>query len=96
VTDETSSESGFFNPNDKNEYSWPAQAGAVMYQVVRGNTGDSSIGCTLFDPFPETFLIDAEPLASGEIRYYQNRSFQPNLGSWGQSSTGLERDVPCD
>jgi hypothetical protein len=96
VADETSSESGFFNPNDKNEYSWPAQAGAVTYHVVRGDTADFSIGCTMFGPFPETFLIDAEPLASGEIRYYQNRSFQPNLGSWGQSSTGLERDVPCD
>ncbi len=96
VADETSSESGFYNPNDKNEYSWPAQAGANLYHVVRGNTADFSVGCTMFWPFAQTFLVDVEPLASGEIRYYMNRSFHPNLGSWGQDSAGVERTVPCD
>ncbi len=96
VADETSSQSGFYNPNDKNEYSWPAQSGATRYQVARGNTSDYSVGCTMFGPFIQTFLVDAEPVALGEIRYYMNRSFHPNLGSWGQHSAGVERTVPCD
>ena len=96
VADETSSNSGFYNPNDKNEYSWQAQAGAIWYQVARGNTADFSIGCTMFGPFAQTFLVDVEPVASGEVRYYMNRSFIPNLGSWGQDSVGVERTVPCD
>jgi hypothetical protein len=96
VTDETSSESGFYNPDDKNEYSWPVQPGATRYQVVRGNTVDFSVGCTMFGPFTQTFLVDAEPVASGELRCYMNRSFHPNLGSWGQDSAAVERDVPCD
>jgi hypothetical protein len=96
VADETSSDSGFYNPNDKNEYSWPAQTGAIWYQVARGNTADFSIGCTMFGPSPQIFLVDVEPLPSGEVRYYMNRSFVPNLGSWGQDSAGVERTVPCD
>ncbi len=96
VADETSSESGFYNPDDKNEYSWPAQPGAIRYEVARADTADFSIGCTMFGPFPQTFLVDAAPLASGEIRHYMNRSFIPNLGSWGQDSAGVERTVPCD
>jgi hypothetical protein len=96
VTDETSSESGFYNPDDKNEYSWPAQPGAIRYEVARADTADFSIGCTMFGPFPQTFLVDVEPVLAGEIRYYMNRSFIPNLGSWGQDSAGVERAVPCD
>ena len=96
MTDETSSESGFYNPDDKNEYSWPAQPGAIRYEVARADTADFSIGCTMFGPFPQTFLVDVEPVLAGEIRYYMNRSFIPNLGSWGQDSAGVERAVPCD
>ena len=96
VADETSNQSGFYNPNDKNEYSWPAQAGAIWYQAARGNSADFSVGCTIFGPFPQIHVVDVEPLPSGEVRYYMNRSFVPNQGSWGQDWSGLERDVPCD
>ncbi len=69
---------------------------ATRYQVVRGSTADFMAGCTMFGPFVQTFLVDAAPVASGEIRYYMNRSFHPNLGSWGQDSAAVERSVPCD
>ena len=96
VTDETSNDSGFHNPDDKNEYSWPAQEGALWYQVARGNTSDFSIGCTTFGPSPLTRLVDSEPLGLGEIRFYLNRALAPSTGSWGLDSAGLERIVPCD
>ncbi len=56
----------------------------------------SELGCTIFGPLVQTFLVDVEPVPSGEVRHYMNRSTHPNLGSWGQDSAGVERTVPCD
>ena len=96
LIDETSSHSGFYNPNDKNEYSWPAQTGAFRYEVARADHSDSTLVCTVFGPMATIFLVDDGPVAPGEIRYYMNRSFFPNVGNWGADSAGQERVVPCE
>ena len=96
IIDETSDGSGFHNPNDRNEYSWLGQEMAHSYQVARAIVPDFSIGCTAFGTSSQTFLVDVEPIPSGQIRYYMNRALTTIPGSWGQDSAGLERIVPCE
>ena len=96
LTDEISGLAGFYNPADKNEFSWPPQTGATRYQVARADTADFLAGCVTFPLTPNPSIVDAEAVPSGELRVYMVRSTHPNVGSWGATSSGIERDPPCD
>ena len=94
VIDETSGSSGFFNPNDRDEYSWPAQTGAASYQVARATARDFG-DCFTFFPTLNPFFVDTDLPLTDQVFYYLNRPLSPNAGSWGQSSDPAERTLPC-
>ena len=98
LVDEITGVTGFFNPLDKNEYSWPAQPLASRYHVGRAESADFLVGCTLLPQFPtgQTFFSDTAQPLSGGVFYYLAQSKLPNAGSWGAGSAGIERDLPCD
>lgn len=92
--DETTGDSGFHNPADKAEYSWPAQSGATGYQVERSTSPEFSAGCTRWDTAGSSIRDDLNP-ALGVTWYYLNRPLTPNSGSWGLNSAGTERLGTC-
>ena len=94
VADETSGNSGFFNPTDRNEYSWTAQSGATLYEVARSPERDFSVGCVSFTT-ADTFLVDTAQPLPGEVFHYLNRPIAPSAGSWGQQSDLSERLFSC-
>lgn len=94
VVDETSGNSGFFNPNDKNEYSWTAQSGAVAYEVARSSVPNFSSGC-VSSTTSTTVLVDTDIPPEAALFHYLNRPLSPNLGSWGQDWAGSERLFAC-
>ena len=94
VIDETSGDSGFHNPNDRTEYSWTAQSGATMYQVVRSESPRFVSGCTKWD-VTATKINDAARPSAGRVFFYLNRPTLPRVGSWGQNSAGQERTGIC-
>ncbi len=94
IVDETSGDSGFHNAAVKTEYSWPAQAGATLYHVVRSTRRDFVSGCFGWD-VALTKLNDTAVPATGSGYYYLNRPIAPNIGSWGAKSNGVERTSVC-
>jgi formate-dependent nitrite reductase cytochrome c552 subunit len=94
VTDETSGNSGFHNPDDKNEYSWPAQPGATLYEVARSTDSLFSFGCVIMTT-SDALWVDPESPSTGGTFHYLNHPVAPNAGSWGQDSTGAERTDVC-
>jgi N-acetylneuraminic acid mutarotase len=94
VVDETSGDSGFHNPADESEYSWTAQTGATNYEAARSTMPDFSSDCTTITT-SDTYWVDSESPAIGSVFYYLNRPLNPNIGSWGQDSTGAERVNIC-
>jgi hypothetical protein len=95
LVDETGPESGFYNPADRDEYSWTDQAGATLYEVARSAAADFSVSCTIFTT-AAPLLSDPElPAAPGDVFYYLNRALAPYAGSWGADSMLVERVVPC-
>lgn len=90
VIDETSGDSGFHNPEDKNEYSWTPQQGAIAYEVARAPEPRFKTGCVLFET-SETVFVDTDPVPPGSVHYYLNRPVSPFIGSWGQDSAGDPR-----
>ncbi len=96
VIDEVSGLAGFYNPTNKNVFSWPAQNGAFDYQVAQASKADFSVGCGKFDlPIGQLSYTIVGPLLPGQIRFFLVRAVQPTVGSWGQRSSGVERSVPC-
>ncbi len=93
--DEISGTAGFFDPDDKNVFSWPEQEGAARYDVARARSGDFLDHCTLFPNLPGTEFSDLAPVFQGKVHYYLVRVGYPNVGSWGGNSFGEERIVPC-
>jgi hypothetical protein len=93
MVDELLPTTGFWNPDDKDEYFWEAQAGATSYRAARSTTPDFSAECLLSPVSGDTSWVDEERPVSGVVFYYLVRAFAPNKGSWGQDSSGQERDV---
>ena len=91
LIDENSGSAGFPD-EDRNVYSWPAQAGATAYQVARAAAPDFGTSCVLFLT-TETSWNDGEPVPAGSTFFYLNRPYAPNVGSWGQSSAGVQRQI---
>jgi hypothetical protein len=94
LIDEISGDASFRDSPDDTEYSWPAQAGATLYQVARSTAPDFSAGCTTFTR-QTAFMNDTEVPLEGVIFYYRVRALLPNAGSWGQDSAGVEVAFRC-
>jgi hypothetical protein len=93
IVDETSGNSGFHNAGDEDEYSWEAQAGATDYEVVRSSQPDFSSGCGFLTTPGTAIPTDTPP--AGIVHFYLNRPIAPFVGSWGQDSSGQERQPAC-
>ena len=94
TADEISGVSGFFNPDDRDEFSWPFQSGATVYQVVRSPSPLFDSSCVdVITSLNE--WVDTDTPLSGEIFHYLDRPYLPSTGSWGPDSAGNERAVPC-
>ncbi len=87
--------SGFFNPSDLTLFSWPAQEYATGYEIARASSKSFATDCTVLGSTTDTFLADADLPPVGSALFYLVRSITPNVGSWGQSSAGVPRTVPC-
>jgi hypothetical protein len=93
-TDEISGLAGFLTAGNDDLFSWPAQAGAVRYQVARAASPEFTAGCAASLVSQATYL-DTTPVPAGTVRYYLVRARLPNAGSWGTDSAGTQRVVPC-
>ncbi len=93
VIDETSGNSGFHNPGNRDEYSWPPQAGATLYQYVESTQPDFSANCSIATTSSSSW-IDLEGPPPGGVFYYLNRPVV-FMGSWGQDSAWIERSLEC-
>ncbi len=94
LIDETGPGSGFFNPVDRDEYSWIDQARTTLYEVARSEAPDFSVNCTTFTTSTPMLSDPALP-ALGGVLYFVNRSLLPNAGSWGADFLLVQRVIPC-
>jgi hypothetical protein len=94
LVDELTGTTGFFDPNDLTEYSWPAQPGATSYEVARADDPQFTVGCMTVTR-SETFWQDPDLPADGAFFYYLVRPLAPNVGSWGENSENIERTNIC-
>jgi hypothetical protein len=94
IVDEISGSSGFHNPVDRDEFSWTAQTGATDYEVARSTDPRFAIDCVVHATVA-TYWEDGTPVPVGACFHYLVRSTQPNVGSWGADSEGVERTPVC-
>jgi N-acetylneuraminic acid mutarotase len=96
LVDEISGVCGFHNPADANEFSCPLQAGATRYEVARSPHREfpSQVGCLRIVSDTATW-VDTDPVPEATCFYYLVRAHEPNTGSWGADSGGIERAVTC-
>ena len=94
LVDEISGVCGFFNSNDRNEFSWPVQTGATDYEVARSTDGRFRERC-LVTITGVAYWVDTEPVPEETCHYYLAHSLIPNIGSWGRNSAGVERTDIC-
>ena len=89
---------GFHNPGDKFELSWIDQYRGWpdpidrMYQVMESPFATFPFPCTVLYLGSGTEVDVSGLIGPGRIRYYLVRATQPNIESWGQNSTGAERN----
>ena len=76
-------------------FSWPAQEDANRYEVARAESSDFTVACTILTP-SGTSVQDTTVPSPGVLLHYLVRATSPNLGGWGTTSAGVERDIPCD
>jgi N-acetylneuraminic acid mutarotase len=94
LIDENSGESGFRDPEDKTLYSWDPQEGATEYEAARASDPLFDTGCD-GTVTTDTSWVDPDEPQPGEAFYYLNRPTAPNVGSWGETSAGVERSGAC-
>jgi len=92
LVDEISPMTGFYDPLDGAEYSWPAQPGATLYQVKRSGDREFNSGCTTFTN-SDSLIADPEVPEVGGVFYYLARSAMPNPGSWGTGTSEVRTDT---
>jgi hypothetical protein len=85
---------GFADPADETAYSWSAQPGATLYEVVRSLGPGFGPDCRTFS-VAATVSDDAETPASSACFYYLVRAAAPHAGTFGVSSAGQERFPIC-
>jgi hypothetical protein len=85
----------FDDPDVSDTVSWPGVANATVYQLARANGPRFQSGCTILATTQDTHAEDpAQPQPHG-IFYYLVRVLAPEPGSWGETSAGIPRTVPC-
>jgi len=94
LVDELEETCGYYNAADREELSWPPQAGATSYEVARSPLRDFTASCVVFSG-SASYLSDPEDPAPGGAFYYLVRAYAPYTGSWGASSSGAERVFSC-
>jgi hypothetical protein len=94
LVDDVAENAGFFHPGDTTRFTWLVQDGASQYEVGRSAVRDFSTGCRGFATQRPSFR-DAETPQPGGVFYYLVRPSIPHTGSWGRSSTGVERVPVC-
>jgi hypothetical protein len=92
MLDEVAGIAAFRNPDDRNEFSWPAQPRATLYEVARSDSPDFTTGC-ITDTTNQLYWSDPETPLTGDAFHYLVRGLEPNAGSWGKRSDGTERTV---
>jgi hypothetical protein len=90
--DEISGQAVFSN---KTLFVWQGQPGASLYQAARARSADFAVGCQAFPSTNLLFVSDGTKPVPGGVFFYLVRAKTPNAGSWGQTSAGQERVVPC-
>jgi len=93
VIDETTGNSGFLDPGNMNEFSWPPQAGATLYQYARSTQSDFSADCVIATTSGTSWIDSEDPLPGGVFHYLNRPVFF--MGSWGQDSAWVERTLEC-
>jgi len=94
LVDEISGECGFHDAVDRDHYSWPAQAGAESYQVVRSTDARFAADCFVTTT-TDAFWVDLDPVSEGTCHHYLVRALSPHTGSLGMDSAGTERTLHC-
>ncbi len=94
LVDEISGIAGFLDSGDRTVFSWPEQAGATLYQVVRATTAGFTSGCAAGETAAPRF-VDAMAPSSGQTFFYLVRPLLLHTGSFGADSEGRLRTVPC-
>ena len=89
--DETSGDSSFHDPSSTDEYSWTAQPGAATYEVARSSNAEFTTDCARWETAASSIIDTANP-PQGTVFFYLNRPLTPFAGSWGQSTSGAERE----
>jgi hypothetical protein len=86
---------GFWNRNDRSEYSWHAQRFATLYQIDRATDPRFPAPCTRAQVAAPVWNDPEIPPAGGAL-FYLVRANAPNMGSWGVDSSGVERTGVCE
>ena len=73
-------------------FRWIRQSMASDFLVVRSDQSDFLANCTTFTTTGR-FISDPEFPSLDEAFFYLVRAEAPNLGSWGQDSSGVERTI---
>jgi len=94
IVDELEGTVGFAVSGDETQLSWPSQSGATAYQAVRSLDPSFGSPCTAFST-TTTSLVDSDVPSPTFAFYYLVRSAAPHTGSWGRTSSGLERAISC-
>ena len=84
----------FHNPASDDDPSWPAQAGATLYQVARATAPDFSAGCETFTTAGPVLVMPDDPPPATAFTLLV-RPLAPFSGSWGRNSAGVERVFVC-
>jgi N-acetylneuraminic acid mutarotase len=94
IVEEISGVSGFVDPSDPSRFCWPPQEGATVYEVARSAAPTFASVCDL-EAVAATCWSDPATPPSGGVLHYLVRATAPGVGSWGQSSSGVERLALC-
>jgi len=94
VVDEISGTAGFTDLSDPTAFCWTSQTGATQYEAVRSDDPTFATGCTT-SVTSVTCWSDPSNPPSGAGFFYLVRVIAPNVGSWGQDSSGNERTGVC-
>ena len=86
--------SGIVNVTAPGTVCWVPQEGGELYEVLRSSEAEFKINCEIA-LVQDTCWDDSAALGEGDHRFYVVRSASPNVGSWGQNSSGAERLAPC-
>jgi hypothetical protein len=79
----------------KTLFDWPTLPVTSFYQAARARSADFTVACQVFPNTTSSQVNDTTQPTPGVVLYYLARAKAPNAGSWGKTSAGVERVVPC-